>query len=190
MNQQQIMDFILHCNGLKIHIGINIAANIYQECVDDVVNGTQDLWHEISNNLAKYGTISTNNVGDPWKDKEKYLDYVRVNIAWSNDNGNNDTSQMIVSLISIARKETLELINGVRMRTVLNVDDLDLLMYYLMKLQIMQILLIRFGKHSEDELTNCTTLFQTKKAEAIHGKTFADSLRWVVFKHEIIALFV
>ena len=114
--------------------------------------------YETSNNLAKYDTISISNVGDLWKEKEKYLDYVGVNIAWSNDNGNNDTSQILVSLIS-ARKEALKSINGVGMRPLLNVDDLDVFMCYLMKLQIMQTPLIPVGKHCEDELTNCTTLY-------------------------------
>ena len=144
------MDLILHCNGLEIHIGINTAANIEQECIDDVVNGIQDLCHEISNNLAKCDAISTSDVGDLCKDTQIYLDYVRVNIAWSNYNGNNHTTQMIVSLVSIARKDTLELITDAGMRTVLNVDDLDVFMFYLMKLQPMR-------------FTNCRTLFQTKK---------------------------
>ena len=102
------MDFMLHCNGLEIHVSINTAANIYQECIDDVVN---DLCNVISNNLGKYSTISNSDVGDPWKEKEKYLDYVnssyailicttRVSNEGSNINGTDDTLQMIVSFIS------------------------------------------------------------------------------------------
>ena len=37
------MDFILRCNRSEIDIDINTAANIYQECIDDVVNGIRDL---------------------------------------------------------------------------------------------------------------------------------------------------
>ena len=61
---------------------------------------------------------------------------------------------------------------------VLNTDDLDVFMCYLMELQMVQTaVLIPLSKHCKDETTNCITLFKSTKPEIKDMKTITTNLR-------------